>query len=568
MAQRTFTLIPQFPGRDQTPDRPTIRPMTSKQAQKAYKAANKGPRLSRAEAWKQEKAEQERIRKEFEKEKSAAKAKVAREKKKEKELAEKEQKRKKGLPLVSVRPSQDTIARFVRGNGTAKKRDAEGRGVNKTDAKDDLHEDVTEATSEALIEDEQHEPSPKRPRLEKIQEADEETPKIEGEAVIEYEPQRQTPNTRSLENIQETEEDTVEAAEAPVIENGIGNNPPTPPRLLSDMDEDELDADFEEDLALEMLEDLEAAVDKESYQTPIRVVSTLDTRPIPKTAASNQPTGRPANRYEEDLGLNRPTPSTFSALQASLPKQPQYTPASPSPSPPRQAPPMSTQAILCNFDDFFPSSSQQARELEEDIGDDFLSSAPMHLPAITEIDEAELDEAPQEPVKPAPLPTLEPPPESPSPPPRRFFTSSGSHEAMSLALHRSRRTAALEKIQQRERSRIQAGILARTEADSRRPHEPAKPQKSATNPVQKETGGYKPKQPPARTPSALREKQNIPMAAPNPPVTAKQPLRAEPCAVGPNKENQHPPDQPLEPSASQESYGGEWVDEIALELMI
>lgn len=107
--------------------------MTSKQVKQAYKEATKTPKRTKAEQRQWERDEQERIRKEFEKEKSAAKAKAAREKKKAKELAEMEEKKRKRQPLFKVRPSQDTIARFVRGNGSGKKRNSTGSAVEAED---------------------------------------------------------------------------------------------------------------------------------------------------------------------------------------------------------------------------------------------------------------------------------------------------------------------------------------------------------------------------------------------------------------------------------------------------
>lgn len=87
--------------------------MTTKQAKKLYRQANKGPKLSKAEQRRIELMEQDRIRKEFEKERNQARARTARERKKAKEDKEKEEKKKKGLPLFAVHPSQDTISRFV-----------------------------------------------------------------------------------------------------------------------------------------------------------------------------------------------------------------------------------------------------------------------------------------------------------------------------------------------------------------------------------------------------------------------------------------------------------------------
>lgn len=107
--------------------------MTSKQVKQAYKDATKTPKRTKAEQRQWERDEQERIRKEFEKEKAAAKAKAVRERKKAKEQAEMDEKKRKKQPLFKVRPSQDTIARFVRGNGSRKKRDSAGSTVEADD---------------------------------------------------------------------------------------------------------------------------------------------------------------------------------------------------------------------------------------------------------------------------------------------------------------------------------------------------------------------------------------------------------------------------------------------------
>ncbi|KAI0177325.1 hypothetical protein BJ166DRAFT_585445 [Pestalotiopsis sp. NC0098] len=116
--QQTFSLIPELPsalhGGEQEQGRVSRPPMTTKQAKKAYKAKNKGPKLCKAEQRRQDLMEQDRIRREFEKERNQARAKAARDKRKEKEDREKAEKKRKGVPLVEVHPSQDTLARFVR----------------------------------------------------------------------------------------------------------------------------------------------------------------------------------------------------------------------------------------------------------------------------------------------------------------------------------------------------------------------------------------------------------------------------------------------------------------------
>ncbi|KOS21204.1 hypothetical protein ESCO_004486 [Escovopsis weberi] len=124
--QKTFSIVPDGAGIAAAAGVvETTRPMTSKQARKAYKQKTKAPARSREEWLRWERAEQERIRKELDKERVAVKARAARERKKEKESREREEKRRNGLPLVSVRPSQDTIAR---GAGTEEVLLACGRG--------------------------------------------------------------------------------------------------------------------------------------------------------------------------------------------------------------------------------------------------------------------------------------------------------------------------------------------------------------------------------------------------------------------------------------------------------
>ncbi|KAK4236839.1 hypothetical protein C8A03DRAFT_35223 [Achaetomium macrosporum] len=129
--QHTFTLVPNPLGMQGLMSRPASGPqskppMTSKQAQKLYRQANRGPRLSKAEQRRMEREEQERIRRELDKEKQASRARTLREKKKAKEQQVLQEKKRRGLPLVDVRPSQDTISRFVRGNGLGNKRDSAG----------------------------------------------------------------------------------------------------------------------------------------------------------------------------------------------------------------------------------------------------------------------------------------------------------------------------------------------------------------------------------------------------------------------------------------------------------
>ncbi|RAL67099.1 hypothetical protein DID88_007879 [Monilinia fructigena] len=105
--QRTFELV-------DTPK--TIRPMTSKQAKKAYQKANRTPRISKAEQKRRDSEELAKHRKAYEKEKAAAKAKAARDKKAAKALEQKEQRKRLGIPEPSrhVRTSQSRISMFIK----------------------------------------------------------------------------------------------------------------------------------------------------------------------------------------------------------------------------------------------------------------------------------------------------------------------------------------------------------------------------------------------------------------------------------------------------------------------
>ena len=109
--QQTFDLIPTSLVRS-TGQKP---PMTSKAAKKAYLKANRTPRLSRAEQRRLEAEERARQKEEYDNERNAQRARAARERKAQKEQAQRDARKKMGLPEPSkfVRASQPTISRFV-----------------------------------------------------------------------------------------------------------------------------------------------------------------------------------------------------------------------------------------------------------------------------------------------------------------------------------------------------------------------------------------------------------------------------------------------------------------------
>ncbi|KAM0260158.1 hypothetical protein ACHAQJ_002923 [Trichoderma viride] len=523
--QKTFTIVPPPGPVTRTPV--DSRPMTSKQVRKAYREANRVPRVSRAELLRQERAEQERIRKEFEKEKAAAKAKLLREKKKAKEQAEREEKKKKGLPLVTVRPSQDTIAKFFRGNGSGNKRDCKGEDVDEVD---DAVKAPTLPAVEELEEEESDEdfPSPKRPCNENEQ------------------------NGKGCENVERGGEETVSVPEEPCTELGVTaslekNEPIAKDDFLDSSPEDaftELDittVDKNEPITEDYFSDgFEIMSDEEISKLPFNdMVANDNVSNTEECLALQSPTGpdaipveehkghlhdktalhesnsdmsiknpeaitlqefdllsddeddlelemlaldvvmisqqqqllkepteklllegseRPTRKtgYEVDLGLA--AGSSKEILHATSPRKHDQTALMPPPPPPvptalrpshspispvatkPQPPPLSTQQILFSMDDFFPTSSQQAAELEEEettfISPSIKSSLAPKAPAPSPVPPKDVLSAS----------TLSSSPE----PPRPFFTSSGSNERIAVALLRSRRTAEQEE-EQRQR---------------------------------------------------------------------------------------------------------------------
>ncbi|KAJ6783337.1 hypothetical protein PWT90_08688 [Aphanocladium album] len=540
--QNTFTIVPQVPRFDADTATPA-RPMTSKQVRKAYKASTKTPTMTRAERIKWEREEQERIKKDYEKERTAAKARAAREKKKEKEMQQREEKRRNGLPLVNVRPSQDTIARFVRGNGSMKKRDAEGAVVTKEAGLDEPSEgnygDKVESEAEpaalgSILEAEEVEDGneeetsvPKEiavgdesPVMEMGENRPEETLQRDYESSTPKEQSHATtpPVVDGLEEVygidpgleEPIDEDAFDVALdlVPEIEHGkvfsedggvvdTDNKRADLPESLDEFapSQDLLDEDINTDM-LEELDELLSGGKISAKQPPVQEpTSPQDSKTTPKKQTMGQAT-------PESVTKDR---STTPQREKKAPLQRMVRLASSSPAPPRPAPPMGTQAILVNFDHFFPTSSQQRRELDEEeetidaetmppsprnSNKDALTATRIPEPvpnAAVEIDEFESDfgsfpstahlslidcsmaprQTPQIHIPAAsacaqPISKAEPPPPStPRPQPSRFFTSSGSREQLSLALQRSRRSAALEQIQEKERQRQEAGHLMR-----------------------------------------------------------------------------------------------------------
>ncbi|KAL7919577.1 hypothetical protein ACQKWADRAFT_300849 [Trichoderma austrokoningii] len=651
--QKTFTIVP--PAGPAARTAVDNRPMTSKQVRKAYQAANRVPRLSKAERIKQERAEQERIRKEFEKEKAAARAKLLREKKKAKEQAEMEDKKKKGLPLVTVRPSQDTIAKFFRGNGLGHKRSCEGGGVGETTdaAKAPALPAVEELAEE---EDDDDFPSPKRLCNEREPDGGKEAVPEEAPAepcvvaepcVITEKPKEpiieddfldgfeilsdEEMSRLSFNEMAVVDKDTVpqsplKSDAVPVEKSHLhdktiqdqctpSKNPE--PRFSQDFD---LEFGDEEDFELELLA-LDAVV---TCQKP---TEEFTDDPLPQ---SPRKPPRKTTAHELDLGLAfDPGKEAHCAKSQKEYDEAHLMPPPPIPLAPRpsvssispvaaepQAPPLSTQQILFNMDDFFPSSSQQAAELDEEIT--FISPIKSGL--------ASKVQSPNPPrVSPKGLSPSGPLSSASPKTPKPFFTASGSNERMAVALLRSRRTAEQEEEQrrqtmQRELAELQQARKSETERRAREIRAEGKPQLKHANHAAPRAGRCETASPLiTRTPQFSGRKRLVmnDCRAPVKPTLQRRPLiETNPKTVTPDpapptvanmsrkvtslgsnsrpfhnvnrmpvQETPNPANTPANkpksvnsppetseskcPPASQESeFGGSWMDELATELSV
>lgn len=667
--QTTFTLIPERPV---NPTAEPIRPMTSKQIKKAHKAADKQPRMSRAEQRKMELAEQERIRKEFEKERMASRARAARDRKKAKEEAAKEERRKSGRPLVDVRPSQDTISRFLFSNTKGRKRDSGGEEVDNAMAS--IQEEASDRDSVPPEHQSDAEKSPEIPDLGDVGSAANADTALPGPASdpasppVEHHTDKQEgnklPGSRGSpgpgSNHEYSRVNQERASKRPRIDYGFDDDNMTNPFLSTEAqgpaakaanetqqgrephataqstknqkspttggstrrqewrhpDHDpelgngpnyDWDAFADDDEFLDRdLEDFSPAgrwsppgshqTSNNSHSASCTRLPSSDHQSLPARRKPSTPTKQPSSFIDGSLDDDTlcqletpkmaaepktkqpdtqrpsiptrvvsqpfldddddddgddedmppphqlPPPQSETPKMAAEPKTRQPDTQRPSiptrvvsqpflddddddedmPPPRQQLPPPSTQAVLLNIDDYFPSPSQQERELEGDPA-----------PQITQ---------------PSPCLQRGPPP----PPQKRFFTSSGSNQLLSLAVQRSKRTAALENIQRQERQRREAQAAATPvrrplAAQNKQPTNMAPPPAKSAS---RTPSTAKPRDPPVK-PAATPFK-SVTMMPPKPPECDKE---NDPSLAGP-------------PASQESEYGGLWIDEMAGDLAI
>ncbi len=351
--QETFKLVPETLATTTGP-RP---PMTLKAAKKAYREATKVPRISKAEQRRIAAEEIAQQKREHEKECVAAKAKAAREKRLNKDTEERERRKKLGLPEPSrfVRASQPTIQKFVK-IGTGGK-----RSWKEMDDQAEEDEDNEGEMGESDHID-QERPSRKIVALGQLDDDDE-----FGDF-----PSLSQGDLPGLFNIPGTHQPCAESpdtchtlsAEASA-ESSHCSNPEE--QLLQPVMADSFQLGTEAELDTELVESqllAEAQATLQSHSTALPPAE----QTLKKVPAWVKEQG-PRKPLQEVSGNMPPPPLPTKLIgaisTASFPAQAKKLLRQTF-----EAPPPSTQAFLeAHLDDFFPSPSQQVRELLEDIDD-------------------------------------------------------------------------------------------------------------------------------------------------------------------------------------------------------
>ena len=432
--QDTFKLVPTTLVNTTGP-RP---PMTSKAAKKAYREATKLPKVSKAEQRRIEAAEIARQKKEYEKEKATAKSKAAREKKLKKEADERAKRKELGLPEPSrfVRPSQPTIKTFVK-SGAGRKRSWEEVDRREEDDADNGIEGDNECESK-----QQAKNTAKRTVLEQVGEdsefgdfppfsqADLPTLFVESEDTSRTVPIGSSPRRSPIASI-ESQFSQCEATD----------------NFLK-VDQVKLDAErAKSQLMTKAMLAKTIPTSVHQYQSPTTVPNTalsshgritdtlaispcnLPRRNALKTTTQTIQRNWPSKLADESSRTMRPpaVPMTVNRLRSRIPLRDVSRNMVPPPRPPNakavtsttkvrtkseqivgqqnfSMPPPSTLAFLeAHLEDFFPSPSQQVRELFEDIDD-----MPSNTQIAREIDVEQERDVARPPIAPVSMPTTQP----------------------------------------------------------------------------------------------------------------------------------------------------------------
>lgn len=433
--QKTFELVPNAPpglGNLPATGGPTIfskPPMTTKQAKKLHKQVNKGPKLSKAEQRRIELMEQDRIRKEFEAVKKQDRARIQREKKRAKEDKEKEERRKKGLPMVDVHPSQDVISRFLfrapsksrtasdiscAGEDSDTAADTASDGVSGAEAGDDEQDEPTEIiTDENELADKENQ-APEFDCKTDTQLLDE----SEAEDLdFVNESRRKRPKfALNLQNQNIYHSRRASAVLPPTMTKRAQEIGTRPYSRASSVDTD--DTQTEILVQKQLIADIELASSRSlaADQSP----GVRRSIPALRPTRISQPGAPAPNRKRSSPPMFKPpAPPTSQNKSKIFPRYPSTPHQSRRPDHPSIStdflPPSSTQLFLLDHvDDLFPTPSQEARELSETR----LAAKPKpSSPCL-----------PEPPAQPAP---------QPSPPKKRMFGSSGPGAEVLVAMERS-----------------------------------------------------------------------------------------------------------------------------------
>ncbi|TAQ90290.1 hypothetical protein B7494_g1369 [Chlorociboria aeruginascens] len=352
-------------------------PMTSTRAKKEYAKANRGPRVSRAEQRRRDQEELVRHRKEYEKIRAAEKAKNARDKKSEKVAKEKEERKRRGLPEPSrfVRASQPTISRFI----TSGKK----RGWQELD-------NVTE-DSDATIDDEVNRKNIVEPLAKRIAIAAEESedefggfPSLSQSDLPEI-LEKIDSSIKPIDNSSAIQLDSAtpdhDSQELPKLRRNDGKK--------QYFDYSAADQKLVEN---QLLSEAAEAVSKSDHIEPPGA-NTIDVRTVKKRTQETRTVGlqTPKNMSKpciqsstvveqisrpslQERAINMPPPPRRPSKAISFAPDPTISRSIPHTvsrvNSVFSLPPSSAQAFLeNNLDDFFPSPTQQIRELMDDVDD-------------------------------------------------------------------------------------------------------------------------------------------------------------------------------------------------------
>jgi hypothetical protein len=412
--QRTFELIPTtLVNLTEQPQR-----MTSKQVKKAYQKKHKGPKISRAEQKRLAAEELARQKTDYERERSCTRSKVVREKKAVKELAEKAERKKNGLPEPSrfVRASQPMISMFVK-NGIKRswKEMAEiEKGIEESDGiaceqEERLARRV--AVSEESDEEFGDFPSFSQSNLPELLA----TVKNPSKTIIQCRPATASAIRTNIDDeVHNTEADvselcqprTMDGEDEHLNEDEAALSYMTTTQLLSEAAKateknEQLSCSplrnmhkHRDDVAPRELRDTMGPIPRVSSRTPsqdsfardrVMVFSDINGRKMPAPKAA-RPDPQNYHRALRDMSTNIQLPPMISERSLSIGVTPPRQAALYTKSPQSMLPPSATQIFLeIHLDDFFPSASQEIRELLKDLDD-----IPSNTQVAKELDADEL----------------------------------------------------------------------------------------------------------------------------------------------------------------------------------